>query len=169
METRRNAVECDEIQPWKAASGRLASITPMDDSHLYLETSNLVSRGWTRGLVERFLGQPDRWLPVNHWANYQGKRAYFLERVQQVEASDSFQKAFERSLRRGRRVSQEQLAEFLRAREANQDAVNQWRDSLTEDDKRVTAVLSRAAAVFEEARRLGYRTPHKGGPTPDRR
>ena len=119
METRRNAVECDEIQPWKAASGRLASITPMDDSHLYLETSNLVSRGWTRGLVERFLGQPDRWLPVNHWANYQGKRAYFLERVQQVEASDSFQKAFERSLRRGRRVSQEQLAEFLRGRCTN--------------------------------------------------
>ena len=87
--------------------------------------------------------------------------------MQQVEASDSFQKAFERSLRRGRRVSQEQLAEFLRVREANQDAVNRWRNSLTDDDKRVADVLSKAAEVFEEARRRGYRTPHKGGPTPD--
>jgi len=107
----------------------------MDDSHLYLEATHLVSRGWTRNLVERFLGQPDRWLPVNHWANYQGKRAYFLERVQQVEASESFREAFERSLRKGRRVSREQLAEFLRGREANQDAVNRWRTSLTDDDK----------------------------------
>ena len=146
-----------------------ALITPMDDSHLYMEASHLVSRGWTRGLVERFLGQPDRWLPVNHWANYQGKRAYFLERVQQVEASKLFQEAFERSLRRGRHVSQDQLAEFLRARKANHDAVNRWRDSLTEDEKRVAAVLNKVAEVFEEARQRGYRTPHKGGITADKR
>jgi hypothetical protein len=136
----------------------------MDDSHLYLEASHLISRGWSRSLVERFLGQPDRWLPVNHWANYQGKRAYFLERVQQVEASESFREAFERSLRMGRRVSRGQSSEFVRVRESNQYAFNRWRDSLTDDDKRVAAVLSKAAEVFEEARRRGYRTPHKGGP-----
>jgi hypothetical protein len=131
-----------------------------DDSHLYLAVDQLVRRGWTHGLIKRFLGQPERWLPVNHWANWQGKRAFFLERVQEVEASAGFQEAWDRSLRR-RRVPKTRLADFLRERAVNKDAVAQWRNSLSAEDKRIAAGLAKVSAIFEEARRRGYRTPHK--------
>lgn len=127
---------------------------------MYLVVDEIVRRGWTRGLITRFLGKPERWLPVNHWANWQGKKAYFLERIQAVEASVGFQEAWDRSLRL-RRVSKSRRAEFLSAREANKEAVAQWRTSLTPEGKRLAATLSQASEVFEEARRRGFRTPHK--------
>jgi hypothetical protein len=72
----------------------------LDDGHLYLDVEVLRARGWTESMVKRFLGAPDRWGPVNHYANFTGKRLYFLDRVEQVEAAADFEAAFHPSLTR---------------------------------------------------------------------
>src|SRR5207248_5395511 len=68
------------------------------DAHLYLDVDALFQRGWTESLIRKYLGQPDRWETVNHWANFRGKRTYYLGRVETAEANSQFQRDYERSL-----------------------------------------------------------------------
>jgi hypothetical protein len=83
-----------------------------NDDHLYLDVVQLSERGWTETMVKRFLGAPDRWKPVDHYANWTGKRTFFLERIQTTEASPEFEYAFSRSIRR-RRIKEEKHAQFM--------------------------------------------------------
>jgi hypothetical protein len=103
-------------------------IVMSSDWHLYLDSNQLAMRGWTASLIERFLGEADLWLPVNHWANWTGKRTYFLERVELAEASVEFRTEFERSARR-RKLSKKQVAAIEKCRSETAGAVKQWRDS----------------------------------------
>lgn len=132
----------------------------MDEYELYLDVAQLSSRGWTERLIARFLGKPDQFKPVDHWKNWVGKRAFFLERIQIAEALPDFQTALGRSIRR-RELSDEQLAAFAKQRDETRGAVEKWRASLSEEDVRKNTLLSGVTATFEEARRHGYRTPHK--------
>ena len=96
------------------------------DWHLYLDSNQLALRGWTASLIKRFLGDADLWLPVNHWANWKGKRTFFLERVELAEASVEFR------------------AEFERCRSETAGAVKQWRDS---EAAAVTGAQASASSV----------------------
>jgi hypothetical protein len=131
-----------------------------DDSHLYLDVETLRRRGWTESLIEKFLVQPDKRIPVAHWANFTGKGVYFLGRVEEAEAGVGFQTAFEKSLRR-RRINEAGVAKFMEERAKTTGAVDRWANSLTEDDLRVMDVIEQVAAIVREARARGFRTPHK--------
>lgn len=128
--------------------------------HLYLDIKSLHDRGWTQGMISAFLGPPDSWEPVNHWANFKGKKTYFLERVETAERSQAFTEVFQKSARR-RRLGEGRVQEMLEARAKTEGWVNEWRNSLTEEDVRNTSLLLEAEAIFKEARQRGYRTPHK--------
>ena len=62
----------------------------LDNDDLYLDRVQLTARGWTRGMIGRFLPEPDRWKSVNHWQNYTGKAAYVVEKVMQAEGLTDF-------------------------------------------------------------------------------
>jgi hypothetical protein len=130
------------------------------DYHLYIDVEDLRGRGWTETLTRQYLGAPDRWASVNYWANYTGKRTYFLERVHLVEDSEAFQDAFTKSIKR-RKIDHDEVNQFLARRRATRNDVRKWRESLSNEDKREIALLAEAASLFEAARRRGYRTPHK--------
>jgi hypothetical protein len=66
-------------------------------------SSKLVERGWTDTLIARFLPTPDH-TKVNPFSSAQGKSSAFapmrlwaLERVEQVEATDQFRVARDKS------------------------------------------------------------------------
>ena len=113
------------------------------DWHLYLDSNQLALRGWTASLIKRFLGDADLWLPVNHWANWKGKRTFFLERVKLAEASVEFRTEFERSARR-RKLSKKQVAAIEKCRSETAGAVKQWRDS---EAAAVTGAQASASSV----------------------
>ncbi len=127
---------------------------------LYLDRDHLCARGWTQSLITNYLGEPDRLITVNHWMNYSGKAAYHAERVMTAESHPEFTYDFGASLRR-RRVTQEQQNRFLEARERQDRAYQALIESALPEDEKLRAVISRAAAIFDNARALGYRTPHK--------
>jgi hypothetical protein len=116
------------------------------DWHLYLDSNQLATRGWTASLIERFLGEADLWLPVNHWANWKGKRTFHLERVELAEASDEFCAEFEKSARR-RRLSRRQVAAIEKCRRETAGAVKQWRDS---EARAATRARAKAAPVSKQ-------------------
>jgi hypothetical protein len=132
----------------------------MRDDHLYLDIQDLYSRGWTESLVKKFLGKPDRWESVDHFRNFTGKRTYFLGRIQAAEASEEFDRAYRSSLKR-RRIDAALEAVFQRNRQETAGSVEVWREQLTPEDLRTREILNAAAGELEEARRRGYRTPHK--------
>ena len=66
-------------------------------SHDKLSTSELLSQGWTRTLIRRFMPEADGSRSVDHWANFQGTPTYRASRVWAIEQSDEFGKAFLRS------------------------------------------------------------------------
>ena len=134
-----------------------------NDNHLYLNAVELSERGWTEMLIRRFLGTPDRWEAVNHWANWTGKRTYFLERILNAEDSPEFADALSKSFRR-RKIypsSQLELAHVTKKRAKDRNAVRKWRESLTDEDKKTKESLNKVVEIIQEARRRGYRTPHK--------
>ncbi len=57
-------------------------------------------------MIDSLLSEPDMWGPVNHWANWTGKKLYLAVRVRAVESSVEFAEAFRKSLAR-RKLSQE--------------------------------------------------------------
>jgi|GEM_PF-2509062 len=130
------------------------------DDIRYLDHERLAARGWTRGLVERFLKRPDSWATVAHWLNYKGKALYDTERVIATEASAEFVVAYDRSLRR-RGITEETAAAFNAARALHDAEHRRWLATLTPQDIARMVAVQEAAATFESLRERGYRTPHK--------
>ena len=83
-----------------------------DDDCIWLDIFDLRKRGWTEALVNKFLGKPERWIPVNHFRNFTGKRAYFLPRVEKAERSSQFNKDFGASLKR-RKLDAKTIGEIM--------------------------------------------------------
>jgi hypothetical protein len=117
-------------------------------------------------------------LPVNHWANWKGKRTFFLERVELAEASEEFRAEFKKSVRR-RKLSRKQLAAIEKCRSETTGAVKQWRDSEaaaaasaqvnavpapkqpsvspdSRHDARARGIGARSEEELDMARRLGF-------------
>lgn len=130
------------------------------DDIRYLDHAQLADRGWTRALVARFLKRPDSWGTVHHWANFKGKALYDTERVIAAETSAEFAAIFARSVRR-RNIGEAGIAAFKQARAEHDTQYRAWLATLTPEDIKTMVVAQEAAAVFEEARARGYRTPHK--------
>jgi hypothetical protein len=81
----------------------------------YFDSQQLEARGWTQSLVKKFLGEPDWWEKVNHWANFSGKALYKIDRVILAECSESFSKAYAASIKR-RKLTPERLALIAESR-----------------------------------------------------
>ena len=121
---------------------------------------DLLTRGWTRTLIERFLEPEDYRNPVDHFRNYTGKKMYQRRRVELTEASAGFEAAFMLSAKR-RKLAPERIdATCTRIQELREN-----RDRLREANIRVLSqeeiVFRKIAELFEQARARGYRTPHK--------
>lgn len=127
---------------------------------VHLDVQQLRSRGWTDALIQRFLGAPDARVSVDHWANYSGKRVFFLERVELAEASRDFLTAFDTSVRR-RKLSPVAVEGFRSMQRSTAGDLKAWRESRTGDDIRADVAIRKATQVLEEASRRGFRTPHK--------
>jgi hypothetical protein len=121
---------------------------------------DLLTRGWTRTLIDRFLEPEDYRNPVDHFRNYAGKRMFQRRRVELTEASAEFEAAFILSAKRRRLASETIDATCTRIRELREN-----RDQLREANIRVLSqeeiVFRNIAELFEQARARGYRTPHK--------
>src|SRR5574338_383124 len=106
------------------------------------------------------LGAADRWESVAHWANFTGKRTYFLERVQLAGNSPVFRDSLMKSIRR-RKLDENTVKEFLLVRRATSNYLNEWRHSLTGNDIEVMRMVEEVTEIFKATRGRGYRTPHK--------
>ena len=131
-----------------------------EDDIIYVDHTQLRARGWTRGLVERFLHAPDRWGSVNHFRNYKGKALYYVEWVMLTESHQDFKAAYDASVKR-RKLSSDTLAEIDAALVCGNDQYRVWLTSLSPEQVRTMVFAEEVAAIFEEARVRGYRTPHK--------
>lgn len=130
------------------------------DDIRYLDHAQLADRGWTRALVARFLKRPDSWGTVSHWANFKGKALYDTERVIAAETSVEFAAIFARSVRL-RSIGEAGIAAIKRSRAEHDTRYRAWLATLTPDDIERMVLVQDVAAIFEEARARGYRTPHK--------
>jgi len=65
-----------------------------------LGTTQLRERGWTPGLISRFLGEPDKL--VSNWRHRSGPkiRLWSLERVEKIEKLEAFRAQREKAARR---------------------------------------------------------------------
>lgn len=129
------------------------------DDHLFLGHMDLAARGWTRALVQRFLGKSCRWMSVHHWLKYIGKATYFAERVMLKEASVDFKAAFAASCAR-RKLSDSALTEIEVERQRVNALYREWLLQLSPKNVRQRRVIEEVSASLEEARSRGYRTPH---------
>jgi len=87
--------------------------TREDSDEPCVDISELGRRGWTRDLVKKLLGDPDRWDPVLHWKNYRGKRMYSLTRVERFECAVEFEVSL---ARRNLSASETEQIRIARAR-----------------------------------------------------
>jgi hypothetical protein len=76
-------------------------------------------RGWTDGLIKRFLGEPDTYAPNPHYRSGPSMRLYDLERVTAAEESADFKAAFSAMAERRAKLSR-----------AVQQSVDKKRDDL---------------------------------------
>src|SRR5262249_47909934 len=121
---------------------------------------DLLTRGWTRTLIERFLEWEDYRVTVDHFRNYAGKKMFLRRRVELTEASAEFEAAFILSARRRKLPPENIEATCAWIRELREN-----RDQLRGANIRVLSkeeiVFRNIAELFEQARARGYRTPHK--------
>lgn len=121
---------------------------------------DLLTRGWTRTLIGRFLEREDYRNPVDHFRNYSGKKMFQRRRVELIEASAQFEAAFVLSARRRRLAPERTEDTCTRIRQLRES-----RDQLREANIRVMSqeqiAFRNIAELFEQARARGYRTPHK--------
>lgn len=66
----------------------------------FLIKSNLFERGWTSGMVNKFLPNPDQLKPNPHYKKSPPMKLYSLEKVEQVEITDLFRIAKEKADKR---------------------------------------------------------------------
>jgi hypothetical protein len=81
---------------------------PDSETNKDFTVQDLLTRGWTHTLIERFLKLEDYRNPVDHFRNYAGKKMYQRRRVELTEASAEFEAAFMLSAKR-RRLAPERL------------------------------------------------------------
>lgn len=127
---------------------------------LFVDLNQLRSRGWTKTLIENYLGEPDHWEAVNHWANFKGRATYFAQRVLLAESQADFKSDFGASVHR-RRLTSEKLVQILAYRAQWNDKYGNLIENTWAGNDPKLALIRKAAALFEEARSRGYRTPHK--------
>ena len=127
----------------------------------YLTVADLCELGWTRGLIKRFLGQPDRLFPVDHWRNYSGKKAWLISTVELIEMTQGFEAAFLRSAK-FRKISRAEIERVLsRIYELRESCQLTPEQVESEFERRIQVCAAQAADLLNEARRRGFRTPHK--------
>jgi hypothetical protein len=127
----------------------------------YLTVTDLIDRGWTRSLIAKHLGPPDELFPVDHWLNWSEKNAWHIQTVELVEMTQGFEASFLHGAKI-RRLPKDKT-------EAVIDRIYNLREGrgLTPDqiqseyESHLRAVCNSAADLISEARRRGYRTPHK--------
>lgn len=127
----------------------------------YFTVADLLELGWTKGLIGRYLGPPNRYFPVDHFLNWTGKKAWRVEWVELTEMTQGFEAGFLRSARtRGlsREATEEVIDRIYLAREESPYRVVELESDC---QQRLNACASGAADLINEARRRGYRTPHK--------
>jgi hypothetical protein len=127
----------------------------------YLGVEDVIDRGWTRGLIRKHLGHPDRMFSVNHWLNYSGKYAWRLSTVELAEMSQGFERSFLHSarIRRLREIEVEEVIDRIYLlREVGLSPEPVETDPFL---AKLNACADSAAALFAEARRRGFRSPHK--------
>jgi hypothetical protein len=78
------------------------------------DMEDLLKRGWTRTLIDHFLGTEDYRNPVDHFRNYSGKNMFVQRRVELIEASPEFERSFVASAKR--RKMSEAAVDEVRAR-----------------------------------------------------
>lgn len=132
----------------------------MLDEKAFLDHVQLRERGWTRGMVARFLRRPDRMGAVKHWKNYTGKALYAVDRVLSVEGLPEFGRVFKDSAAR-RKLSAEALVEIESARARGNAEYRSWLASLTPETVRLLTVAGDVAGLLKAANALGLRSPHK--------
>jgi hypothetical protein len=133
---------------------------PDSETNKDFTVQDLLTRGWTHTLIERFLEPEDYRNPVDHFRNYACKKMYQCRRVELTEASAEFEAAFMLSAKR-RGLAPERIdATCTRIRELREN-----REQLREANIRVLRqqeiVFRKIAELFEQARARGYRTQHK--------
>ena len=80
-----------------------------------LDAEDLIACGWTEDLIRKFLVEEDDRMPVNHYANFRGKRLWKMGRVASVEQSEDFRDAFAVSIAR-RSLGPKQVRGYIEAR-----------------------------------------------------
>src|ERR1035438_4311183 len=63
------------------------------DDIQYRSKAKLKARGWTEGLIRRFLGKPDKEKPNPRYASAKPMKLYKTQRVDKAESSSEFQEA----------------------------------------------------------------------------
>ena len=129
---------------------------PFDDRQLFMTRSDLIARGWSRGLIKHFLPFPDRRFPVNHWKNYAGQDAYARSRIWHIEQSHEFEEAFKR--RWSKSVDYDAINIKLSAMRAE---LHLAPSSCDREYILLKTCVAEAARYLELARKRGLRTPHK--------
>ena len=76
---------------WPSVSSVSEEATVPDSDRPGFSTSELLRRGWTRGLVDRLLGECDLIAPNPHHPGGASMRLYDRARVETAEAGDEFQ------------------------------------------------------------------------------
>jgi hypothetical protein len=127
--------------------------------------ADLQARGWTRSMIDRFLGAEDAREPVDHWANYSGKSVWYQYRVEAAEVTPEFEEAFLKSAKR-RKLADEQVKSVQRRLKSLRKSGPTPPPVLTKEEKRREDLIRKAAEALEDAIRMGLRTPHKVRPRP---
>jgi hypothetical protein len=127
----------------------------------YYTVKDLLGLGWTRGLIDRYLGPPDRRFPVDHWLNWSGKKAWRIDWVELAEMTQGFETGFLRSARI-RYLPDEEVEKVIDRIYAAREQAPFHREQIEDDwTRRMNACASSAADLINSARAMGYRTPHK--------
>ena len=132
----------------------------INDDIAYLDKFKLENRGWTQTLIKEFLKKPNRWATVSHWANFKGKAEYSIEKVIQIEHSSNFVIKFNKSINR-RKLNDDIVLAFMDKRAEQNKQYKVWLSTLNPDDIKRITVTEEISAMFDKARAMGYRTPHK--------
>lgn len=97
----------------------------MDKKPEYLSTPKLKERGWTDGMIRKFLGEPDAMRPNPHYKCAAPMKLYELKRVERTERSKKYQAEKEASAQRrqsaakGVATKREKSIQFARTVEIN--------------------------------------------------
>jgi len=84
-----------------------------DKQREYICESRLIGeRGWTKKLIQQFLGEPDKEVDNPHYSSAPSMRLYKLDRIKEAEARDDVQKLLEkvREQRSRRRKAAKEVA-----------------------------------------------------------